>query len=105
MRNPRPSDVLDAVDDVMGPTYSRTERARATRLACHSLSEICELDQSAIGRVLGIDRTTARYHLKKPVDIDTVRVVIQLVSDRIDAEDLESLKARTERILMRESIA
>lgn len=107
MRQPRPSDVLEAVEYVTGADVfaSRGTRDQAMTLACHALAEICELSRSASGRVLHVDRTTVRYHLTKPIDLKAVSMVIQRVNDRIEAEDFETGRARAERRAIREEYA
>ena len=103
VRQPRPSDVLEAVAQVAGRPLGltidgmRVRRDPGMTLACHSLYEICGLNQSAMARVLQRDRTTVRYHLNKDVDYDAVRMVVQKVSDQLEAEDLAEAQARERR--------
>lgn len=91
MRQARPSDVLAAVEYVTGvdPVVKRSRDrsvVAARRLACQALSEITDSSQEEAARVLLVDRSTVSHHLASSWDYRALGLVIQRVSDLLEAE-------------------
>lgn len=102
MREPRPTDILEAVEYVTGVDPLNKCRASqyvsARRLAVAALREICELSYAECAKVLGYaDHKTVLHHARGTVDMRLLKAVLQRVSDRMD-EEYASEQAKREEV-------